>query len=131
MQFLKRAVVEFLKLFGHSGVCLIVAEECVVSQNRQNAALGMKNRILNLGFVIGFAYSGRQDDYPIVAGHVSIGWVDVRIIVMGFSDTCFQIVWHHYDRCPTKKLESQTVTQNPVLLFHLGEHMCKNVVAGP
>src|SRR5690554_7503036 len=116
MQFLKRTIIQRFKLFKNRGICLVKAKECVVPQGCQNVALHMKNRVFDFGFVIRFAHSRGENNYSIVTGHVGIGRIDLRIIIIGLCNTSFQVVWHYYDRYSAKELKGQTVDRKSTRL---------------
>jgi hypothetical protein len=65
-ELLKGAVIESFELFCDGLFELTEAEEGSVSQRSQNPVLHLKHPGFDLGLVLGFCHSGRNNDRPIM-----------------------------------------------------------------
>ena len=97
--------IELIQQRPDSGVYLIKPKEPLITQLRQNPALGQQNGTHDLCLVFGFARTSWNNRGVVVAGHIAIDAIDRRSIETGLCDTRLQIVRDHLCGHAAKELK--------------------------
>jgi len=110
---LHRAFVDGVDPLANGGVQIGEGKERAMPQDRQDPALRDLDTHLHFGFVGGGGHAGGNDHRTIMAGELSVGTVDLRLVAVGDRDAALQIVRHPDGGTTLKVVEHPHVRADP------------------
>ena len=110
---LHRAFVDGVDPLANGGVQIGEGKERAMPQDRQDPALRDLDTHLRFGFVGGCGHAGGNDHRTIMAGELSVGPVDLRLVAVGDRDAALQIVRHPDGGTALKVVEHPHVCADP------------------